>query len=433
MKKIISVCTILAMMLSLFTMLSMTASAVNPQEIGMIGSVLEFPSDNSIPMSVESGIKISNLIREEYKRGRETHETFYGEERFDLGDSSDELVHLWWGNAQRELPEGGFLPPNGCFAQDFQGGNSYSNGFGGTRPAWCVIVVTPKSFAKNEAYTVRDAIATQWSDLGGTNSYWVLPDSNQYWVGDMCYQEFTRGIAAADMGVTFVDFYPYPEYDNGSGNSTADKGIPRASDSRATQDYEGYIDIPFPGGEEPTVVFPPLPPFDVIRHVLKAETSEESKPDVTSNINPDPTPPGPNDPTPPGPNDPTNTSSGTNTTSGANTSTASVAGPIGTTSTITLEDGTTAIVDAEGNIFNEEGDLIDETGTIIQAGTAGYTTFLGMRVGSPQFWGVIGGGSAVVLGGIVTAIILIIKKKKKNDFGDDATAEATESDDNNEQ
>ena len=152
------------------------------------------------------------LIIEEYNRGIKTRSVRHkGKCYFDYGESTEELVHAWIGE-EHAASDGTVLPASVCMVQNFVGGNSDTLATMGMSENWCCIMVTPESFKKGEAYTLRDAFANAWGNAGGTNSFWGLPTSNQYWVGSTCYQQFERGYAVSEKAqLIFTEFYAADE------------------------------------------------------------------------------------------------------------------------------------------------------------------------------------------------------------------------------
>lgn len=156
--------------------------------------------------------RVAELIKKEYNRtSRLRSEKDKGKSYFNYGRSTDEGIHAWCGS---EVEYNG-VPhaPVGCMAQDFVGGNSTCYQAFAMPENWCCIVVTKKGFDKGEAYTIRDAVASQYAAAGGTNSYWGLPTSNQYWVvedgQEVLYQQFDNGYARAVDGSSLSAFFGF--------------------------------------------------------------------------------------------------------------------------------------------------------------------------------------------------------------------------------
>ena len=207
MKKIASLFLALIMVFSICAF-NASASITNANDVGAVGDEISLA-----PGFTESQLKrVRQLIKEEYNRGIVTRSVKHkGKAWFDYGNSTGEYVHAWVGS-DRTTGEGVTLAAAACMNQDFTGGYSDSLEVLGQGANWCCILVTPESLAKGEAYTVRDGIANKWGSEGGTNSFWGLPTSNQYWVGSTCYQQFERGYAVSEKAqLIFTEFYAADE------------------------------------------------------------------------------------------------------------------------------------------------------------------------------------------------------------------------------
>lgn len=247
MRKIASLVLALIMVFSVCTF-NASARITNPNDVGAVGDEISLA-----PGFSASDLKqVRKLIKEEYNRGIATRSVKHkGKAYFDYGNSTGEYVHAWVGS-ERTTGEGEVLPAAGCMNQDFTGGYSDSLEVLGQGANWCCILVTTDSLAKGEAYTVRDGIANKWGSEGGTNSFWGMPTSNQYWVGDTCYQQFERGYAVSQKAqLVFTEFYASDEEGYvpppalpGPGSESSwdyDWGEPAPA-----EDEQGYVDTEVP-------------------------------------------------------------------------------------------------------------------------------------------------------------------------------------------
>lgn len=187
---------------------------------------------------------MQSLIRKEYNRGIRTRSVKHrGTQYFHYGKSTKDLVHVWavW----EPSADGSTSFSVVCMNQDFVGGYSDCYPTIGLDEGWCCILVTPESLKKGEAYTVRDGIANAWGDAGGINSHWGLPTGNQYWIGDICYQTFEHGYAAArDAQMIHSEFFAYSD----------GHVAPAVPDAAA---YDHYTDVQVEGEMQTPVVMNP--------------------------------------------------------------------------------------------------------------------------------------------------------------------------------
>ena len=195
-------------MVCLLAVLQASAAVTDPATVGGLGSEVDLApgfSQADLP-------KVQQLMRQEYNRGVRTRSLKHkGTAYFNYGQSTGELVHAWVGS-ERMTGNGQVLPAAACMNQDFIGGYSDTLATMGMSENWCCIMVTPESFKKGEAYTLRDAFANAWGNVGGTNSFWGLPTGNQYWIGDTCYQTFEYGYAVSENAqFIFTEFHFYAD------------------------------------------------------------------------------------------------------------------------------------------------------------------------------------------------------------------------------
>lgn len=230
MKEVISIAMVLVLAISMFSFFSVGAASAS--DVGKFnGTIIAGMSASDIPT-------VRNLIITEYKRGITTRSVKNkGKAYFNYGESTGEYVHAWTGSAKNTVEGTEFY--NAAMNQDFTGGNSDTLAVMTQGDNWCCILVTVKSLAKGEAYTVRDGIANAWGKQGATNSDWGMPTDNQRWIqgnyddygdGYYAYQTFDWGYAIAYEGqAAAVNFHRYDEenYNPPTGGSLDyDWGVP---------------------------------------------------------------------------------------------------------------------------------------------------------------------------------------------------------------
>lgn len=201
---LVAATTIIALLVSGMVMASYATD--NLAAVGAMGSTI-WKDFSQSDMN-----KVSRLIRAEFNRTSQLRSEMHkGGRYFDYGEATDELVHAWAGSAgeYNGVPH----DPVGCMNQDFSGGYSTCLQAFEQPSQWCCILVTRASFEKNEAYTIRDAMASKYAAAGGPNSAWGMPTSNQYWViedgKEVLYQQFDNGYARAVDGSALDAFFSF--------------------------------------------------------------------------------------------------------------------------------------------------------------------------------------------------------------------------------
>lgn len=255
MKKALSLIIALTLALSMFTF-GASAATTDPNTVGAVGDNFTIAPG----FSVDDMTQVRTLIMKEYKRGIQTKSVKHkGKAYFNYGESTGELVHAWVGSERKVEETGEIIKAAACMNQDFVGGYSDSLATLGQADNWCCILVTPESLKKGEAYTVRDGIANAWGNAGGTNSYWGLPTGNQYWIGDICYQTFERGYAAAENAQVYnVEFFAYDAGNQAPAvpNADAYDHWQEVATNEGPQTYDPPAVTPPPGGYNPIPVEP---------------------------------------------------------------------------------------------------------------------------------------------------------------------------------
>ena len=379
MKKVLSIVLALAVMLTaVVSCFAFTASATdNLSAVGALGSTVwkDFSTGDLN--------KVSRLIRAEFNRTSQLRSEMHkGTKYFNYGESTDELVHSWAGSSGEY--DGVPHDPVGCMNQDFSGGTSTCLQAFSQAAQWCCILVTRASFEKNEAYTVRDSIASQYAAAGGPNSAWGMPTSNQYWVvedgQEVLYQQFDNGYARAVDGSSLTAFFGFH------------------------YKWDEETDMNYPkSGEPDRPSFANVAINDSNVNFTNPDTNVDIPGDITfveedPGANPDDGNPGdgnPGDGNPADPANPDNPGDATNS------------------------DGTTVSGDAtaSGDAAIVDGDDIAENGDGTAATTSGNVRVI--RHNSPfyqfvlDYWWVLVIAGVVLIAIIVIVIVVVVNGKKK--------------------
>ena len=392
MKKVLSIVLALAVMLTaVVSCFAFTASATdNLSAVGALSSSMwkEF--------SVGEMNKVSQLIRAEFNRTSQLRSEMHkGTQYFNYGESTDELVHSWAGTAG----EYNGVPHDavGCMNQDFAGGTSTCLEAFGQPPQWCCILVTRASFEKNEAYTVRDSIASQYASAGGTNSAWGMPTSNQYWVvedgKEVLYQQFDNGYARAVDGSALSAFFGF----HYKWDEETDMNYPKSGEP----DRPSFANVEIKSTNGPELLNPNDP-------VVVPPDMGYSEPDENIDDN--------------------------NNTDNNNNNNTDKTGDTENPGDATNSDGTTVSGDAtaSGDAAIVDGDDIAENGDGTAATTSGNVRVI--RHNSPfyqfvlDYWWVLVIAGVVLIAIIVIVIVVVVNGKKKKaaagaDNADNAPAE----------
>lgn len=198
--------------------------------------------------------QITALIRAEFNRGSKTRSEMHkGTRYFNYGESTGEYVYSHAGKPVNRHGESlGVVA--GCMIQDFGGGYSTRPAaFDGRPKQWCCIMVTRASLDKGEAYTIRDSIASQYTQNGDVRGSWGLPTSNQYWVvedgEEVLYQQFEYGYARSLKGQSYDAMFKFHHV----GAENYDPDFPKTG----SEDRPSYADVKIIVTEPPEV--PPGP------------------------------------------------------------------------------------------------------------------------------------------------------------------------------
>ncbi len=192
-----------------------------PQASAVSGFIGEVKDPSTLPAWADKAT-LRRIVKNEYKRMIKLKSTVdNGVSYFDYGQTTDDWMECGQVNGQYYL------------FQTFVDGNSTADDGLEEYKHVSFIIVTEESYAKGEAYTLRDSAVEELIARAGMGSWGLyLPTSNQYWVGDKAYQSYQEGILETDYA-----------YKDRNGN-IVNRGVWRC------YDYSDGYSLPTTGTEE---------------------------------------------------------------------------------------------------------------------------------------------------------------------------------------